>query len=604
MKRLISIVFFVLWLAPAYGQTAPPHHGRKRTDESVTTTATQPAVRKEADKPEKKDSGKPEPAAEGIVEKASITDHEVKTRTGPLKYTATAANMLMKDEEGKTKARVFFVAYEKQHAADADLSARPVTFVFNGGPGAAAVWLHLGTAGPQRVRLNPDGDVPPPPYKLVENAYTWLDATDLVFIDPVGTGFSRAEKGEKAEQFYGVREDITWVADFIRLWMTQYRRWLSPLFLAGESYGTTRAAGLSEYLLDHNGIALNGIILISSVLDFSTLSPGEGNDVPYALYLPSYAAIAWYHKRLAPELQASLERTLQEAEQWAAGPYLVALARGSALSPGARRTVVQQLARFTSLPPDFIERANLRIGPGVFQKQLLAGQGRLIGRFDARITGFDPEPISSRPTYDPALSRYLPLYTSTFNDYVRRVLKYESSLPYEVLSGKVHPWKYGTEGQGYLNVADNLASAMIKNPNLRVLFCSGYFDLATPYYATIYTVDHLDLSQELRTHIRQARFSGGHMMYHYAPSLEKLHNDIADFLRWAVPRAGEPVVRPGEAVPPHPSAAPPLPAPTTRPALTTRAEMPVKPPLPAPKSPSALPPSEPPPPPIPPEERE
>lgn len=483
-----------------------------------------------------READEPRPATEGIIENAAITEHKVHIGGEPLSYTATAAHMLMRDEEGKTKARVFFVAYEAQRDRDADPAGRPITFVFNGGPGAAAVWLHLGTAGPRRIDLTPEGEVPPPPYRLVENTYSWLDATDLVFIDPVGTGFSRPAKGEKGEQFYGVREDIASIADFIRLYISHYERWLSPLFLAGESYGTTRAAGLSEYLLDRHGIALNGIMLISSVLDFATLSPGDGNDLPYALYLPSYTAIAWYHKRLDPELlSARLEDTLAEVEEWATGDYLVALARGSALAPEARAKVVERLARYTGLPPELIERADLRIDPGLFQKRLLAREEQLIGRFDSRIVGYDPRPPASRPEYDPSLARYLPVYSATFNDYVRRVLHFESTLPYEVLSDRVHPWKYNEDGQGYLFVADNLRSAMIKNPHLKVLFASGYFDLATPYFATTYTIDHMNLSRGLRSNIRETFYRGGHMMYHHQPSLAKLHDDVTAFIRASTP---------------------------------------------------------------------
>lgn len=548
MFRRFVLVFVIATfpVSSAYAQaTQPTPHRHHRTREP-SSPATRPAQDEARESSEGKAVAQAGPAAEGVIEDAAVTEHEVNARGGPLKYTATTAKMLMKDEEGKTRARMFFVAYEKQQVPDSDLSSRPVTFVFNGGPGAAAVWLHLGAAGPYRIELTPEGEVPPPPHRVVENSCTWLHATDLVFIDPVGTGFSRPEKGEKAEQFYGVSADISSVADFIRLYITRYQRWNSPLFLAGESYGTTRAAGLSEHLLEKQGIALNGIILISSVLDFSTLSPGDGNDLPYALYLPSYTAAAWYHRRLGPDLQADLETTLRRAEEWAAGDYLVALGRGDALSPEARRVVVEHLARFTSLPPRLIERANLRIGAGLFQKHLLADESRLIGRFDARITGYDSDPLSNRPDYDPSLARYLPVYTSAFNDYVRRKLNFESTLAYEVLSGRVHPWKYGEAGTGYLYVADDLRSAMIKNPYLRVMFASGWFDLATPYFATVYTIDHMELSPELRVNITEKHYLGGHMMYHYAPSLEKLRDDVTAFIESAVAQPAAPAgKRPG-----------------------------------------------------------
>ncbi len=513
------------WIA-AVALAAAPHDTRPAEEPGNT----RPAATRPASGDDKDDA-----AVKGVVESASTTQHEVTINGQALRYQATAANLLMKDEAGKLKATVFFVAYELDRPVDANPADRPITFVFNGGPGAAAVWLHLGTAGPRRVLLEPDGQAPRPPYRLTDNAFSWLDATDMVFIDPVGTGYSRPAEGEKGEQFYGVREDIRWVADFVRLYTTHYQRWASPKFLAGESYGTTRAAGLSEYLMDRHGIALNGIILISTVLDFQTLDPEHLNDLPYVLYLPSYAAIAWYHKRLPPELPGNLEPLLREVENWAMTVYNVALARGAGLPPHQRRDVIATLARYTGLDPQFIDRSDLRILPGAFRKQLLGEDRTLIGRFDARITGYDPEPTSNRPEYDPSLSPYLAIYSSTFNDYARRTLKFDSVLPYEVLSNRVHPWKFGEPGQGYLSVSGDLNSAMIKNPYLKVLFASGFFDLATPYHATDYTIEHLNLPPELRRNITHHRYLGGHMMYHHTPSLEKLHKDITTFIHAAAP---------------------------------------------------------------------
>jgi carboxypeptidase C (cathepsin A) len=524
IRVTISTVYLLALAAPLI---ADDHKAKHEHDEKPKASASAPASQ-----PGKDDK----PAASATVEKASVTDHEVVVGGETIKYKATAANMLMKDEAGKLKANVFFVAYEKAHAEGAELFDRPVMFVFNGGPGAAAIWLHLGTAGPRRINLLPDGQAPPPPHRLVPNQFSWLDATDLVFIDPVGTGYSRAAEGEKSDQFYGVREDINWMSDFIRLYTTTYQRWLSPKFLAGESYGTTRAAGLSERLLDRYGISLNGVVLISVVLDFQTLRPGGLNDLPYVLYLPSYAAVAWYHKRLGAELQEDLPRTLDEVRAWSLSTYEVALAKGQTLSEKDRRQVIDRLTRYTSLPADLIERANLRIDPGVFEKKLLADQHKIIGRFDGRITGYDPTPIETYPDYDPSFAHYLPVYSATFNDYVRRELKFESPLPYEALSDKVHPWKFGESGQGFLNVADNLSGAMVKNPNLRVMFANGYFDLATPFFATEYTIDHLTIGADLLRHASRTFYHGGHMMYHNRADLEKLHHDIVQFIQSAIPK--------------------------------------------------------------------
>jgi carboxypeptidase C (cathepsin A) len=475
------------------------------------------------------DDGKP--AAKAEVKALSVTEHELKLHDQPFKYRATAGTMAMKDEAGKAKADVFFVAYEKLPAAE-NPADRPITYVFNGGPGAAAVWLHLGAVGPKRVNLTEVGEVPPPPMQVVDNESTWLDSTDLVFIDPVGTGFSRPAQGEDPRQFFGVEQDLRSVGDFIRLFTTRYNRWASPKFLAGESYGTTRAAGLSEYLLDQLGIAVNGIVFVSSVLDFQTISFSPANDLPYPLYLPSYAAIAHYHKKLAPELQKQdLDAVLKEVEKWALNDYHSALAKGHALSSEERSAVEQKLAAYTGLPMDVIRKADLRIEPDVFRNTLLLDQRKMLGRYDARITGFDPDPLSRYSEYDPSYSAYHAAYASAFNDYVRRELKYESDLPYEVLTGRVRPWDFGQGGNGgWLTVANRLRNAMVKNPHLNVLFASGYYDLATPFFGTDYTVNHLELPEAQRKSITQTYYHGGHMIYHNRPDLKKLDQDVAAFM--------------------------------------------------------------------------
>jgi len=524
-----SIAAQVILQAFALGLSA---HASQRTGTSPTSPApTRPSTSQQTSTSEPSKT-----AAEGVIEKRSVTEHQITIGGKTLKYRATAANMAMRDETGKLKATVFFVAYDKDRPSGSNPAERPLTFVFNGGPGAAAVWLHMGTAGPKRIDMNAD-DIPiGPPYRLIDNSETWLDVTDLVFIDPVGTGFSRPAPGEKPQEFFGVKEDIQWVAEFIRLYLTQFERWSSPKFLAGESYGTTRAAGLSEHLLDRHGIALNGIVLISCVLDFQTLHPGDSRDLSYPLFLPTYTAAAWHHQRLAPpDRQADLAQLLREVQRWSTDEYTVALARGDRLTSEQRRLVVQQLARFTSLSPEFIEKSNLRIEPSAFRKQLLGDRRKLVGRFDARIVGTDPDPASSRPEYDPSLSLYLPAYSGTFNDYVRRTLKYQSDLSYETLSDKVWPWNFGPSGSSGLSVVDSLRSAIIKTPTLKVMFASGYCDLATPYYAVDYTIDHLDLPPELRKNITHTYYVGGHMMYHHRASLAKLKADVAGLIRSALP---------------------------------------------------------------------
>jgi carboxypeptidase C (cathepsin A) len=469
-----------------------------------------------------------EPSTRGSgADNISLTHHELTLAGVKLQYDARAGTIALKDEQGKAKASFFFVSYTKQPQAEP--RDRPITFVFNGGPGAAAVWLHLGTAGPRRVALGPDGIPTPPPHGLIENDQTWLDATDLVFIDPVGTGFSRPAEGQKASDFYGVENDIDSVADFIRLYLTRYERWDSPKFLAGESYGTTRAAGLSQHLLDRYGIDLNGIILISTVLNFQTLIPSDGNDLPYALYLPSYTSIALYHHKIQT---ANEDALLQEVENYASHEYLDALAKGGNLPADARADVVAHLARYTGLDPDLIDKANLRINPDLFRKKLLNDQRLIIGRYDARITGLDPNPAANNPEYDPSYSLYLPVYAAAFNDYVRRELNYESDLDYEVLSEKVDPWDFGIApgAMGYLNVTSALRTAMLENPNLKVLVCSGYDDLATPFFGTRYTFDHLDLTDRLRANVTQTFYHSGHMIYHNPDELRALKQNIATFI--------------------------------------------------------------------------
>lgn len=487
------------------------------------TTSTAPSMASTASAPI-------HPAAEG--DKLSVTEHKLAIGDQTLNYRATAGTMLLRDESAKPKANLFFVSYERTDTAAAP-EDRPITFIFNGGPGAAAVWLHLGAIGPKRVALEENGEPPAPPYKLVDNAETWLDVTDLVFIDPVGTGYSRPAPGEKAEEFFGYQNDLHWVGEFIRLYITRYQRWQSPKFLAGESYGTTRAAGLSSYLHDRYGIDLNGIILISTVLDFQTIQFADGNDLPYLLYLPSYAATAWYHKKLAPELQQDLSRTLDEVRHWTLEDYAPILAKGGMLTEEQRHQAAQTLSRYTGLPADQIEKLNLRIPPGVFQKTLLGGR-RIVGRMDTRMTGYDENPAQPWPQYDPGLSSYLGVYSATFNAYARQDLRFQSDLPYEVLSGKVHPWDFGHEKEGYLNVGTDLRSAMVQNPHLRVLVASGYFDLATPFLTTDYTIEHMDLSPDLRRNIAQTYYQGGHMMYHSPGMRKQLKEDVTTIISRAI----------------------------------------------------------------------
>jgi carboxypeptidase C (cathepsin A) len=499
---------------------------------ALPTSAQQPrqpepaAQEKASEKP--KEEKKPAPE-----EKTVQTKHTVRIGGQEVKYTATAGTLLLKLEDGTPKASVFYVAYTKDDVSD--LSQRPVTFTFNGGPGSASIWLHLGAFGPRRVQMGDAGALLPPPYKLVDNESSLLDITDLVFIDPVSTGYSRAVPGEAPKQFHGVQEDVQSVADFIRLYATRNRRWSSPKFLAGESYGTTRAAGLSGYLQQRYGMYLNGIILISSILNFQTAEFDAGNDLPYQLYLPSYTAIAWYHKKLPADLQGDLQKAVDESRKFALGEYSEALLAGDALPPARRSEIAQKLSRLTGLSAEFIDRNHLRVELSRFDKELLRSEGRTVGRLDGRFAGIDADSGGSGPEYDPSLSAIAGPYTSAFHDYVRGDLKFESDLFYEFLTGRVRPWSYEPYENRYVNVAETLRGAMTQNQFLRVFVGKGYYDCATPFFAAEYTFDHLGLDPSLRSHITGAYYEAGHMMYVHLPSLAKLKQDIAAFMKSSIP---------------------------------------------------------------------
>ena len=496
---------------------------------------------KEEKKPEEKQTEKPE-----VKDNLVVTQHTVRIGGKEIKYTATAGTMILKEEtrdrekeaEGeKPRAQVFFVAYTKDSGSSkstggaAALHKRPLTFSFNGGPGSSSVWLHLGVLGPRRVVLTEEGELPPPPFELTDNQYSLLDETDLVFIDPVSTGYSRAVDGQKPKDWHEFRKDIESVGDFIRLYTTRYNRWLSPKFLIGESYGTTRAAGLSGYLQERHGLYLNGLMLISAVLDFTTLSFNPNNELPFILYLPGYAATAWYHKEAG--VGQPLEKFLEEVEEFARGAYASALLMGDLLPVEERLKVVQELARFTGLSTDFIERTNLRVIDQHFFKELLRDSGRTVGRLDSRFLGIDRLGVTEAAEYDPLLTNVLGPYTAGFYEYVRAELKFESDLPYEILSEKVWPWSYSAFENQYLNVAETMRKAMTYNPHLKVFVANGYYDLGTPYFATEYTFNHLGLDASLRDNVSMEYYEAGHMMYIHMPSLRQMKKDLTEYIRGA-----------------------------------------------------------------------
>lgn len=487
----------------------------------MNVSSTQPENEKDEKKPPVK-----------VEEKLVKTHHSAVVAGKTLNYSVTAGTILLKEEdkdEGeKPKATIFYIAYELDGIED--VTKRPVTFSFNGGPGSSSVWLHLGVLGPKRVSLDEEGKPFPPPYQLVDNEYTLLEKTDLVFIDPVGTGFSRAVPKEKPDQFHTVKKDIESVGDFIRLWTTRRRRWTSPKFLIGESYGTTRAAGLAGYLHRRHGMYLNGVMLVSSILNFLTASFDPGNDLPNILYLPTYTATAWYHKKLSERLQKDLQETLTEVRQFALGEYTLALMKGSRLAGEERAGIVKKLAEYSGLTEAYIERTHLRINIDRFCKELLRDQGLTIGRLDTRYTGFDRDAAGEVHEIDPSYTAVLGPYSSAMYDYLTRSLEFDFDLPYEILSSVGETWKYEPFQNQYVNTGEYLRQAFQLHPGLKVIVCNGFYDLATPFLATEYTFNHIELPQNLQGNISMKYYEAGHMMYLHIPSLAALNHDLEEFI--------------------------------------------------------------------------
>lgn len=455
----------------------------------------------------------------------SVTRHTVTVDGKSIDYTATAGYLPVKDNKKKIIAHIFYIAYTKDDVSDEH--NRPITFAFNGGPGSASVWLHMGALGPKRVELDDKGISPAPPYHLVNNNNSWLDQTDLVFIDPIPTGYSRAEDGVDMKQFHGYGNDIKSVGDFIRLYTTRNNRWSSPKFILGESYGTTRAAGLSGYLQDNYNMYLNGIIMVSSVLNFQTISFSAGNDQPYIFFLPTYATSAWYYKLLSPALQnKTVEEVAKEAKAFAEGPYAHALFEGNAISEQEKNMIIEKLHDYTSLPEDYLRRANMRIPAFQFFKLLLRDSGKVIGRYDSRFSGEDMDPLSNRMEYDPSDANISGSFVGAFNDYIRSDLKFKTDENYDAMAN-VWPWDYSRNN--YLNVAPTLHEAMVKNKYLHSWVVCGYYDLATPFAAAEYVVSHMGLTPSQKQRMQLTYYKAGHMVYISKSTISQLHQDAISF---------------------------------------------------------------------------
>ncbi|MGJ3239629.1 MAG: S10 family peptidase [Anaerolineae bacterium] len=460
------------------------------------------------------------------------TRHQVKVAGKTLKYSAHTGMMPLRDDKGDHHANMFYTAYTLEGVSDS--ATRPLTFVFNGGPGSSSVWLHMGAVGPRRVKMHDEGWLPQPPYQLEDNPHTWLDQTDLVFIDPIGTGFSRALNPDDNSKFWSLKGDLDSVGAFIRLYLTRNKRWSSPLFMAGESYGTTRAAGLAGELINH-GIAFNGILLISTIINFQTARFVRGNDLPYALFLPTYTATAWYHGRLPDDLQTqALPDVLAQVEAWTANEYTTALMQGDQLRAEQRQAIVSQLARFTGLDEQYIDGTKVRVNIMRFCKELLRDDNRTVGRLDSRFKGYADLAVTEFPEFDPSFSAIIPPYTAMFNQYVRDQLGYETDDPYEILSFTVNQ-KWEFDRGNFPDTSDQLRIALERNPYMQVYIGQGYYDLATPHFAAQYSMNHMGIAPELHDNLHYYFYEAGHMYYLDINQLARLKTDVNAFMRDALP---------------------------------------------------------------------
>jgi carboxypeptidase C (cathepsin A) len=531
IDAVFSVLLFLLLWAPQAPQT--PQQPTRQGTPAATTTAPAPSA-PAAQPPRSARLGVPGPgpAVGGDIDETPVvTHHSISVGGKTLNYTATVAQMPLKNPSGDTEAHIFYMAYTLDGVSDA--SKRPLTFCFNGGPGSASMWVHMGGMGPRSPKLMPNGTMPAPPYQIKDNQDTWLGMTDLVFIDPVGTGYSRAKNVDIARRMNSVNGDIQSVGEFIRLYVTRSNRELSPLFIAGESYGTFRAAGLAGYLIDH-GIAFNGLVLIGTTLNLETIW-SRSDDLVYELELPTYAADAWYHKKVAPEYQKrDLKSFLKEVQDFATGEYSLALNKGDGLPPSERKAITDKLVRYTGLDAQYIDQSNLRYDVQHFTRQLLRDKNETIGRYDGRITGASALNTGETSDFDPSSTEITPPFMAAFTNYIRTELNYKTDMFYYP-SGGIQPWNYDVQN-GFGDTTSLLRNALTKNPYMKVLIAAAYYDLATPFYAVQYTFDHMGLNPDMHKRISWAYYESGHMLYIDSTSHMKLRHDAGEFLSSAIPK--------------------------------------------------------------------
>lgn len=497
MRRIILPVFLGLSLIASAAPDAPKPEDAQKKDETPAKEIP-PAIRE-----------------------SSVTINGQK-----IPYKVTTGKLQLKEDDGKARASIFHVSYERTDTKDA--ATRPVMFAFNGGPGSSAVWLHIGVLGPKIIKLPGDGTTAPmPPVRVADNPLSILDVCDLVFVDPVSTGYSRAEKDVKPGDFHGLDEDIESVGDFIRRWISEHDRWASPKFILGESYGGIRVAGLSSHLQSRYGMSLNGVVLLSSLLDFSTLKTAQGNDLSYLVYLPSFTGVAHFHGKI----QGDRDALVRESTEFAFGEYAAALLKGHDLDTAASKSLAEKLARLTGIDAATWLARDLRLDSTYFRCELLRKEGKVLGRFDGRVAWDTTDKAAEMPEYDPSYSLAFGAFSTAMLDYLGRELGYKEDRPYEILTEKVNPWHWDASNE-VVNVSDRLAKAMRDNPHLRVLVMGGRTDLATPPEGVAHSLRHmLNLPDSARKNISTSFYDGGHMFYLNPPDLAKCRTDIVNFIQ-------------------------------------------------------------------------